>query len=91
MLQDPGEVSLGWQGCPLCHDFHIWLPCYVSCCMFQKCLAEPSGMIVCSLRICACCSGSAGYRRQSYLPGDGCDQHVGLVIFCADEWLCEAV
>ena len=62
-MQNPGEVSLGWQECPLCQAFYIGLPCYVSCATFQKCLAEPSGVIACDLGTCACCSGGAGYRR----------------------------
>ena len=59
-------LSPGCQGCPLCPDFCIWLPCHVSCSTFQRCLAEPSGMIVCGLRTCACCGG-AGDRRQKSL------------------------
>ena len=27
---------------------------------------------------------------QGHLPGDGCGEHVGLIIFCAGEGLCEA-
>ena len=34
---------------------------------FQRCLAEPSGVFVCSFRTCACCSGGAGQRRQKSL------------------------
>ena len=66
-VQDPREVSLGCQGHPQCHDFHIWSPWHVICDGFQKSLADPSGVIVCSLGTCACCSGGAGYRRQKSL------------------------
>ena len=64
---DPRGLSLGCQWCLLCPDFHIWLPCCVSCGMFQRCLAEPLGIIVCDMRTCACCSGCAGDRRWKSL------------------------
>ena len=28
---------------------------------------------------------------KSNLPGDGCAEHVGLIVFCAGEGLCKAV
>ena len=44
-----GARSKGWvfggKECPPCHDFHILLSWCVFCVMFQRCLAEPSGVI----------------------------------------------
>ena len=82
------ELSLFWQEC---HDFHILLSRSMSCDISQRCLAEPSGVIFCGLGTCACCSGSTGLQGKSHLPGDGCDDHVRLVIFCAAEGLCKVV
>ena len=39
----------------------------VSCGAFQGSLAEPSGVTVCGLRTCACCSCCAGYMRWKSL------------------------
>ena len=63
----------------------------VSCGMFQKCLTEPLGVIVCGLRTCAVAVVMQVIRYYSHLPDDGCDEYVGLVVFCADEVLCEVV
>ena len=92
VAQDPGKVSLGWQKHPLCHDFCIWLQCHVFCGAFQKCLAEPSGVIVCGLRTCVYVAVVVqAVASESHLPGSGCDKHVGFVIFCAGEGLYEMV
>ena len=64
------------------------MPCVLQ--PIPKVFREPSGMIACGLGTCLCSSGDAGYRRQKS-PGDGCAEHVGLVVFCVAEGLCEAV
>ena len=65
MAQNPGELSL--VGHPPCHDFLILLSWCGSYGTFQRCLGEPSGVIVCCLGTCVCCSGGAGYRRWKSL------------------------
>ena len=69
----------GYKKCPLGPEFCIWLLCCVSSSKFQRCLADPQGVVVYSLRTCSCVSGGAGDRRQSYLTGDGCDENGHLL------------
>ena len=54
----PRGLSPWCQGYSLCPDFHVWLPCHVSYSMFQRCLAEPSGVIICLLRTYDCLGGA---------------------------------
>ena len=90
MVQDPGELSLGLQEHPPCHDFHVMLSWYASCEGFQRCLAEPS-MLLSTVSEHVCIAVAVQVIGDSHLPGGGCDEHVGLVIFCAGEGLCEVV
>ena len=49
MAQYPGELSLGKQEHPQCHDFCILLSWCWFCGTFQGYLAEPSEVTVCGL------------------------------------------
>ena len=60
LVQDLSKVTLEKQGHPMCHEFSIWSPCHVSCGAFQKCLVEPSGVIVCGLVAHVYCGSGAG-------------------------------
>ena len=75
------------ESCGAGHPQHsgfciLWLWCG-SCGGFEWCLAEPSGVFVCGLGTCACCSGGADYRRWKSLTRWWlCWALLGWVIFC---------
>ena len=77
VTQDPGDVNLGWQGCPTCHDFHIFLSWCTPCGAFHSCLAEPSGAIACGLRNVCVAVVVQVIGGKSHSPGDGCTEHIG--------------
>ena len=91
MAQDPGDMSLGWQGCPLCHDLHILLSWCVSFGMFKRCSAEPSGVLSVVLGHVHVAVAVQGIGDKSHLSDNGCDEQIGLVVFFVCEGLCKVV
>ena len=48
-------------------------------------------MIVCGPGTCAVVIEGQVIGGKSHLPCDGCDEHVGMVIFCTGKGLCKVV
>ena len=92
--------SIGWSCVVRCKEVESWVSGMSLCVLvsisshhamclfgtFQRCLAEPSGLIVCSLGTCVCWWCAGDRRQVTYQAITMMD----MVLFCAGEGLCKS-